>query len=234
MRSTKAALAAGDRLGKHDGDVIRRLDDDSLERLLNRQRVADFNACLARRLQRRAQRAGNLIVEVELALFDGFEGDIRRHDLCQRGRMPEVINILCVKNFAGGRLEAAASGLRLPARWRTAKSALQPRCQWPMPACSTSEIQSGSAITFGPGRQPNVSKRLTLRRVVLLLRRALTDAAGSHMIIELHFTLPQMRPPGRELVPQLRDINVLPIRVIARAGSRALLWKRPTASHFLS
>ena len=93
-------LAAGDRLGDHDGDVVGRLDDEHLERDVERDRAADRKPELARRLLRRLLRAGDLGVGRDRAGLQRLEGDVGRHQLGQRCREPLGVGILGVQDGA--------------------------------------------------------------------------------------------------------------------------------------
>ena len=59
----------------------------------------------ARRLQRRDQRTWDLLVERNLAVLDGLEGDIGGHDFGQRGGVPLAVKIFGVEQFAVGWLK---------------------------------------------------------------------------------------------------------------------------------
>ena len=93
-------LAAGDGFGEHHGDVVGGLDDQRLQALVDRHLAADRQADLAGRLLIGGRRARDLRFEVELAGLERLEHEVGRHDLGQRGRMPEIIGVLGVENLA--------------------------------------------------------------------------------------------------------------------------------------
>ena len=98
-------VAAGNRLGEHDGDVVGRFDDEGLERGVDGDLGADGEAEVAGRLVGGGLAAGDLLLEGELAGLQGLEREVGRHDLGERGRVPLVVEVLGVEDLAVGRVE---------------------------------------------------------------------------------------------------------------------------------
>ncbi len=119
MQRGKFGLRAADRFGQHYGHVIRRFDDHRLQRLIDRQRCADVKPKLHGRLELRLLAVGNALLERELALFDGLEREVGRHDLGERRRMPLIVGVLGVEYLPVRRDRTRARDLRRrPARRR--------------------------------------------------------------------------------------------------------------------
>ena len=151
MRSTNAAslpeMASASMTVTSFADLMM----TACKRLLDGQRLADLDTDLARRLQRRDQRAGYLVVEVELSLLDRLERQISGHQLRQRCGVPDVVDVLGVKDLCRSRVQTATSGSPSRAPLRAAKSTASPRCQSRDRMNKVPRIiQFGSATTFGP------------------------------------------------------------------------------------
>ena len=96
----EAVHVAADRLGQHHSNVVGRFDDQGFQRQLNGDLGANGQPNLARWLLCSNLGVDNLVVELELAFADRLEGDVGRHDLGERGRVPEVVDVLGIKDLA--------------------------------------------------------------------------------------------------------------------------------------
>ena len=96
----KRGLVARDSFCQHHRYVVGRFDDHSLQRRIDGDLRTDIQANFARWLQCRDQRAIDFICQLQLALLQGLKGDVSRHDLGERSRMPLVVRVLGVENFA--------------------------------------------------------------------------------------------------------------------------------------
>ena len=96
----EGGFAASNRFGQHHGDVVGGFDHQRLQRHIDGQFAADRQADLAWRLQRRDERTGDFVIELQLALLDRVEGQISRHDFRQRGWMPQIIGVFGIEDLA--------------------------------------------------------------------------------------------------------------------------------------
>ena len=116
MRSAKACCRAADILADRHGDVVGRLDQHHLQRVVERHDRAGLEAHLARRLG--GGMLGNLDrrIERQLAGRDRAERHIGRHQLGERGRIPALESVLMLQHLAAVAGRRASTDWPLPAR----------------------------------------------------------------------------------------------------------------------
>ena len=93
-------LAAGHGLGDHHRDIVGRLDDEHLERDVERDRLALFQPELARGLLRRSLGADGFGIGLDLAGLHRLEGHIGCHQLGEGCRKPLRVGVLGVEHCA--------------------------------------------------------------------------------------------------------------------------------------
>ena len=106
----EVVLIAADGLRQHDGHVVGGLDDEGLQRQVDRQLAADRQADLARRLVVGGGRAGDLRFERQAPALDRLECEVGGHHLGERGGVPLIVGVLRIEDFAAGRLEQRGRG----------------------------------------------------------------------------------------------------------------------------
>ncbi len=92
-------LAAADGFGDGHRDIVGRLDDQHVERVVERERTVDGEARLARRLVEGIARNGDRGIERDGAELQLLEGHIGGHQLGERRRMPGLARILGEQHF---------------------------------------------------------------------------------------------------------------------------------------
>ena len=91
-------LIAAHRLGNRHGNVIGRLDDEDIERVLEGNGAVHRQTRLARRQVERLARNGHRRVERHIAGSNFLESHIGRHQFGQRCRVPGQTRVLGIEH----------------------------------------------------------------------------------------------------------------------------------------
>ena len=91
-------LVAAERLGDRDGEVVGRAHDQCVQRVAQRDVLADLEAEAGRRLACACGEMKILVSFVDLVIAHRLEGDVGRHHLGERGRVPAGIDVLGVED----------------------------------------------------------------------------------------------------------------------------------------
>ena len=94
-------LIARDRLGDHDGGVVRRTRDHALDRIFDRKGASGLETELGGRLSGGFGGHFERTVELELAGFELLEQQIERHDFSERCRVAPRVRIGRVQHRPG-------------------------------------------------------------------------------------------------------------------------------------
>jgi hypothetical protein len=101
----KSLFGAADIFGDGHRNVVRRFDDHHLQRIVEAHHLAGLEAHLARRLSRGILRHLDRRAHLELTGGERAEGDVGRHQLGERGRVPAAESILVRQHGAGLQVE---------------------------------------------------------------------------------------------------------------------------------